>query len=199
MRLDRTGEQVRAWDATGRPVPEAVLHGLAAVGAGEDGAVRLGVDASDLAERLARREGHSIEWGDGTGPAVDGVELACLAAAAAAAPGGLEALERAWEVPARLQLTVPVAWERVGQAMRELAQRAGGLAESPGDGVKVRHETGWALVRPDPDRPLLRLQVEAATLDDARDLLARYATYLRQAVRAPDSRDGPDPGRNGGA
>lgn len=199
VRLDRAGEQVRAWDATGRPVAEAVLHGLAAVGAGEDGAVRLGVDASDLAERLARREGHSIEWGDGTGPAVDGVELACLAAAAAAAPGGLEALERAWEVPARLQLTVPVAWERVGQAMRELAQRAGGLAESPGDGVKVRHESGWALVRPDPDRPLLRLQVEAATLDDARDLLARYAAYLRQAVRAPDSRDGPDPGRNGGA
>ncbi|HEY8424898.1 MAG TPA: sugar phosphate nucleotidyltransferase [Limnochordales bacterium] len=199
VRLDRAGEQVWAWDATGRPVPEAVLHGLAALGSGEGETVRLGADVSDLAERLARREGRTVQWADGTGPAADGVELACLTAAAAAAPGGLEALVQEWEVPARLQLTVPVAWERVGQAMRELTQRAGGLTESPGDGVKVRHESGWALVRPDPDRPLLRLQVEAATLDDARDLLARYASYLHEAVGAPDGRDDPDPGRNGGA
>ncbi|HEY8498396.1 MAG TPA: sugar phosphate nucleotidyltransferase [Limnochordales bacterium] len=193
VRQDAAGERLEAWDRRGLPVPEAALHAVAALGTPQDGAVRLPADASDLAAQLARQAGLAVVWDDRGAEPGDAVALACLAAAAAAAPGGLDALARDGPVPARLQLAVPVAWERVGQAMRALAQRAGAPAQPAAEGFKVRHETGWALVQPDPDRPLVRLQVEAATLDDARDLLQRYADYVRAAARGPDPPPGPGP------
>ncbi|MEW6049243.1 MAG: hypothetical protein AB1609_22690, partial [Bacillota bacterium] len=179
--VDAAGERLRAWEAGGRPVPDATLQALAVL-AGESGEpVWLPVDASDEAERLARESGRPVTWSPSPSPPRDGVWLGCLAAAAGSALGNLHALLDGRPVPARLEAAFPIAWEHVGQVMRRLARQAGALAEPPVDGLKVRHGRGWVLVRPDADRPLVRLLVEAATLADARELLERYSAYVRAA------------------
>ena len=186
--VNDTAERLQLWDAAGRPLSRARV------------------------EELAARVGEP--------PTVagcpDGVALACALAVRAAARGSLQALLAELPDRARLELEVPVPWDRLGRVMRRLAEHAGGRPQSAalprdgqvqgagvdgpapygelagpratgggGDGLRFWHEQGWAQVRPDPDRPLLQLQVEAATLEDARELLGRYAAWVRQASSQP--------------
>ncbi|MBE3598701.1 MAG: NTP transferase domain-containing protein [Limnochordaceae bacterium] len=189
-RVSPSGERVELWERDGRPVAESVVHALWALWPGGP-VVALPVEASDVAETVARAWGRRVERispyaghpSDGAGlTAADGVATACLACALAARLGRIEhVLLDGRPAPSRLELAVPVAWNEIGQVMRRLAEQLGAMAEPPVDGLKVRHPRGWALVRPDALQPLVRLQVEAATLDDARDLLEQYAAYVRTA------------------
>ena len=51
------------------------------------------------------------------------------------------------------------------------------------DGVKVRHDDGWALALPDPEEPVTHIWAEAATDADAKALAKEYARRIRQMLR----------------
>jgi len=51
------------------------------------------------------------------------------------------------------------------------------------DGVKVRHDGGWALALPDPEEPVTHLWTEAATDREAKALAGEYARRIRQLLR----------------
>ena len=51
------------------------------------------------------------------------------------------------------------------------------------DGVKVRHDDGWALALPDPEEPVTHIWSEGATDADAKALATEYARRIRQLLR----------------
>ena len=51
------------------------------------------------------------------------------------------------------------------------------------DGVKVRHDDGWALALPDPAEPLTHVWAEAASDSAARTRAQEYGRRIRQMVR----------------
>lgn len=79
--------------------------------------------------------------------------------------------------------TVPVGWEVRGSLMRRLAERAGGAAAETLDGLKVRDEGGWALVRPDALEPLVHVNAEAGSDRAARSLAGHWAEIVREFAR----------------
>src|SRR3546814_16621145 len=58
------------------------------------------------------------------------------------------------------------------------------------DGVKVRHDSGWALALPDPEEPITHVWAEAATDAEARALVKEYARRIRQLLRCAAARSG---------
>ena len=73
-----------------------------------------------------------------------------------------------------------VGWEARGALMRRLAERAGGGAVETLDGLKVREDGGWALVRPDILEPVVHVHAEAGSERDARTLAAHWAAVVRE-------------------
>lgn len=69
--------------------------------------------------------------------------------------------------------TVDCPWEEKGRVMRALADHVSPERAEFLDGIKVRHDNGWALVLPDSEEPVFRIFSEATTIDEA-DALARY-------------------------
>jgi len=51
------------------------------------------------------------------------------------------------------------------------------------DGVKVRHDDGWALALPDPEEPITHIWSEGATDAAAKALATEYARRIRQLLR----------------
>ena len=51
------------------------------------------------------------------------------------------------------------------------------------DGVKVRHDDGWALALPDPSEPVTHVWAEAGSDVAARRLAQEYARRIRQLLR----------------
>lgn len=51
------------------------------------------------------------------------------------------------------------------------------------DGVKVRHDEGWALALPDPEEPVTHIWAESGSNGDARRLAQEYARRIRQLLR----------------
>jgi phosphomannomutase len=81
---------------------------------------------------------------------------------------------------ARREVRTP--WALKGAVMREVA-----AAARPGelvllDGVKVVEGDRWALVIPDPDRPVSRVWAEAPTHEDSAALADRFATLVERVV-----------------
>ncbi|HSO95671.1 MAG TPA: sugar phosphate nucleotidyltransferase [Acidimicrobiia bacterium] len=79
--------------------------------------------------------------------------------------------------------TVPTPWERKGQIMRELVEHP-----PPGDvvlidGVKVVQPTGWVLVSPDPEDPIMHVWAEGDSDAEARQLAQERVRAVRQALR----------------
>ena len=196
--VNPSGEGLELFDPRGGPVSRAALEDLACLLDGLTASpgekVPLPVWASDAVERALQRLGREPQrtaahpaalaagreqpWGH---PLLDGIALACGLAALAARAGGLAPLVRAVSPRPRLRLELPVRRGRVGQVMRRLAREVDGPALAV-DGLRVCHDRGWAVVRPDPDRPVVELRVEATTLEDARDLLAHYAELVRRSA-----------------
>ena len=48
------------------------------------------------------------------------------------------------------------------------------------DGIKVYHETGWALVLPDSEEPLFHIYSEASTPDEAEALRETYMARINE-------------------
>ena len=78
---------------------------------------------------------------------------------------------------------VVTPWEQKGMVMRSLVEQSKGREVELVDGVKVRHEGGWALALPDPEEPVTHVWAEGATDADARKLVQEYARRIRQMVR----------------
>ncbi len=79
--------------------------------------------------------------------------------------------------------TVVTPWEQKGLVMRSLVERAEPDRLVLVDGVKVRHDDGWALALPDPAEPLTHVWAEAATDAAARSRAQEYGRRIRQLVR----------------
>ncbi|MGQ0433851.1 MAG: sugar phosphate nucleotidyltransferase [Microthrixaceae bacterium] len=79
--------------------------------------------------------------------------------------------------------TVVTPWEQKGMVMRSLVEMSKDREVQLIDGVKVRHEEGWALALPDPEEPVTHVWAEGATDADARALVNEYARRIRQLLR----------------
>jgi mannose-1-phosphate guanylyltransferase/phosphomannomutase len=51
------------------------------------------------------------------------------------------------------------------------------------DGIKVRHEQGWALVLPDSERPVYRIYGEGYNAEAAEELTNMYTEKIKQYQR----------------
>jgi mannose-1-phosphate guanylyltransferase/phosphomannomutase len=79
--------------------------------------------------------------------------------------------------------TVVTPWEQKGMVMRSLVEMSKDREVTLIDGVKVRHEDGWALALPDPEEPITHIWAEGATDADAKGLATEYARRIRQLLR----------------
>ncbi|MEY2434969.1 MAG: mannose-phosphate guanylyltransferase / phosphomannomutase [Acidimicrobiaceae bacterium] len=79
--------------------------------------------------------------------------------------------------------TVVTPWEQKGTIMRSLVEQIKDRELELVDGVKVRHEEGWALALPDPEEPVTHVWAEAGSDVAARRLAQEYARRIRQLLR----------------
>ena len=66
------------------------------------------------------------------------------------------------------------------EALTRLAERAEGETVETLDGLKVRGDGGWALVRPDILEPVVHVHAESASEGEARGLAAHWAGIVRE-------------------
>jgi mannose-1-phosphate guanylyltransferase/phosphomannomutase len=81
---------------------------------------------------------------------------------------------------------VPCPWERKGRVMRGLHERASRHSVDDGgqiDGVRFDLGSEWALVLPDPVRPVFHIHAESSSPDHATALAEKYAELVK-AVEA---------------
>jgi mannose-1-phosphate guanylyltransferase/phosphomannomutase len=78
---------------------------------------------------------------------------------------------------------VVTPWESKGVVMRSLVEQSKGRDVVLVDGVKIYHDTGWALLLPDPHEPLTHIWAEGETPADARSLAQEYSRRIRQMQR----------------
>ncbi|RME46465.1 MAG: nucleotidyl transferase [Chloroflexi bacterium] len=75
---------------------------------------------------------------------------------------------------------IPCSWEEKGRAMRLVKERAQGLRSVAIDGLKYYlDEETWVLVRSDPDRPLLHINVESPADARTEQVLEQEAAWLQ--------------------
>jgi mannose-1-phosphate guanylyltransferase / phosphomannomutase len=79
--------------------------------------------------------------------------------------------------------TVVTPWEQKGTVMRSLVEISKGREVDLIDGVKVRHDDGWALALPDPEEPVTHIWAESDSDGAARRLAQEYARRIRQLLR----------------
>ncbi|MFP5255602.1 MAG: sugar phosphate nucleotidyltransferase [Acidimicrobiia bacterium] len=78
---------------------------------------------------------------------------------------------------------VVTPWEQKGMVMRSLVEMSKDREVQLIDGVKVRHEGGWALAVPDPEEPVTHVWAESGSDADAKTLAKEYARRIRQLLR----------------
>jgi mannose-1-phosphate guanylyltransferase/phosphomannomutase len=85
-------------------------------------------------------------------------------------------------VPERIRTRdqVPCPWERKGTVMRTLIEATKHENVELVDGVKIRWGGDWAILYPDPDRPVFHILVEAATRARAEQILTTYRAQVRE-------------------
>ena len=79
--------------------------------------------------------------------------------------------------------TVVTPWDQKGTVMRTLVELSKDREVDLVDGVKVRHDDGWALALPDPEEPITHIWAEAGSDPAARRLAQEYARRIRQLLR----------------
>ena len=79
--------------------------------------------------------------------------------------------------------TVVTPWEQKGMVMRSLVEMSKDREVQLIDGVKVRHDGGWALAVPDPEEPVTHVWTEADSDAEARALATEYSRRIRQLLR----------------
>ncbi|MBS3947730.1 MAG: NTP transferase domain-containing protein [Dethiobacter sp.] len=78
------------------------------------------------------------------------------------------------------QQEVDCSWGSKGAVMRRLIEETRGGRVELLDGIKVQHEQGWALVLPDPVKPLYRIYGEGHNAELAEELTEMYAQKIKQ-------------------
>lgn len=77
--------------------------------------------------------------------------------------------------------TVECPWENKGTVMRRLHEHFANAAAQLIDGIKVfLSETDWVLMRPDPDRPLFHVTVEATDRSQAQAIMTRHVELVKK-------------------
>ena len=79
--------------------------------------------------------------------------------------------------------TVVTPWDQKGAVMRSLMELAKGQQVDLIDGVRIHHDTGWALALPDPEEPVTHVWSEGTSDAEARRLAEEYVRRIRQLVR----------------
>ncbi|MGI9023826.1 MAG: sugar phosphate nucleotidyltransferase, partial [Acidimicrobiales bacterium] len=79
--------------------------------------------------------------------------------------------------------TVETPWEEKGVFMRKLVEKLKDHDVLLVDGVKVRLDSAWVLVLPDPQEPVTHVWAEADHDARARSLVQEYARKVRQILR----------------
>ncbi len=72
----------------------------------------------------------------------------------------------------------PCPWAQKGKVMRRLVQEASRAKTEMLDGLKVYHPQGWALIMPDPERPLYRVYGEGYSEEIAASLTEFYVQRI---------------------
>jgi mannose-1-phosphate guanylyltransferase/phosphomannomutase len=88
------------------------------------------------------------------------------------------------EIPA-FHLTkkeIPVSWQSKGRVIRKLIEEEDRGELELLDGVKVFHRDGWALVLPDPEKPVCRVYGEAASMEVAEEITDMYVDKINQIL-----------------
>lgn len=83
--------------------------------------------------------------------------------------------------------TVSCPWERKGEVMRTLIETEAKDRLELLDGIKVYHDSGWALVLPDSDEPVVHVYSEAASMEDAVELRKMYVSRITEISRQRDN------------
>lgn len=192
---------------------EALLAMLTLLGENVDGdAVALSVATTDHAYALVRKAGLSVEMAK-MGPQAlmaaglaPGVGFAADDAGGFILPGflpsfdataafatllgllarsGVRLSEVVQDLPAvhMAHQTVVTPWDLKGQVMRSLVEQSKGRDVEMVDGVKVRHDGGWALALPDTEEPVSHVWAEAGSDAEAQHLVDEYVRRIRQMVR----------------
>lgn len=76
--------------------------------------------------------------------------------------------------------SVKCPWDAKGKVMRTLIDETRTKKVELIDGIKVYHETGWALVLPDSEEPLFHIYSEASTPDEAEALREVYTARINE-------------------
>lgn len=85
--------------------------------------------------------------------------------------------------PAWLHETITCLWEAKGRVLRQVYERAEAYRATTIDGVKMfLDRRQWVHIRPDPDRAVLHVTVEAATADQAQALLQEHLAWLQTLI-----------------
>ncbi|WP_042316642.1 mannose-1-phosphate guanyltransferase [Desulfofarcimen acetoxidans] len=79
---------------------------------------------------------------------------------------------------------VAVPWEAKGTVIRKLVENPPEEHLELLDGVKVYHPEGWALVLPDPDKPICRVLSEGTSMEIAESLTDMYVNKISEIVGA---------------
>jgi mannose-1-phosphate guanylyltransferase/phosphomannomutase len=95
----------------------------------------------------------------------------------------LSAVVEALPRPHLAHETVVTPWVQKGTVMRSLVEMSKDREVHLIDGVKVRHDEGWALAVPDPEEPITHIWAEGSTDADARALVGEYSRRIRQLLR----------------
>ena len=86
-----------------------------------------------------------------------------------------------WQGTSRISTTeVPCPWDEKGRVMRKLIESSDPERTLYLDGIKERHDGGWALVVPDGDEPVFRLYGEADSEAEAAGLMEHYISLIKR-------------------
>ncbi len=75
---------------------------------------------------------------------------------------------------------VDCPWGAKGAVMRQLIEETSGGDVELLDGVKIRHGEGWALVLPDPEKPVYRVYGEGYSAETAEELTDIYVNKIKK-------------------
>jgi mannose-1-phosphate guanylyltransferase/phosphomannomutase len=81
---------------------------------------------------------------------------------------------------------IPVSWQAKGRVIRKLIENERPRELELTDGVKVIHQQGWALVLPDPDKPVCRVFGEGASMEIAEELTQMYADKIHHIINSSE-------------
>ncbi|MFI5359323.1 MAG: sugar phosphate nucleotidyltransferase [Halanaerobiales bacterium] len=72
-------------------------------------------------------------------------------------------------------------WKEKGRVMRQLGKESNNM-EQMIDGIKFRHNNGWALVIPDSERPVFHIYAEGQDMESAESLTGFYLEKVKEII-----------------